>query len=391
MSEILGETNTKNDKYYTIFFKYPNTFKKMFQNQLGPVKHNTNCTNNTNCASNASCANCASDADEEFDIIDVIDLAFNGVFKSSICGIKLEKCVFNASGPRCTSLEDLVKLNNCKSTGAVLTKSCTLEPREGNPEPRYYGFDGFSINSMGIPNNGVDFYCNVAKTMDKKKPFFISISGLSVEENLELLQKVRENDDIDAVELNVSCPNVIGKPQLGYDFTGLRDFLAKVKEVWGNSNKVLGLKLPPYFDISHFKTVAGIINSNPVVRFLTCSNSLGNGLWIDRDTETAVIKPKNGFGGVGGAAMKATTLANVHKFYQLLGDKVDIIGCGGVTSGDDIFDLILAGAKAVQVGTQFMEHGPVIFRKYLKQLVAVMADKGYKTIGEFHGKLKYIP
>jgi dihydroorotate dehydrogenase (fumarate) len=136
--------------------------------------------------------------------------------------------------------------------------------------------------------------------------------------------------------------------------------------------------------------VAKVIRKYSFIKFITCSNSLGNGLWIDSDTESVVIKPKNGFGGVGGKAMKATTLANVHKFYQLLGNSVDIIGCGGVTSGKDVFELILCGAKCVQIGTQLMENGVGVFEDYLVQLKTIMKEKGYKTIEDFRGKLKYI-
>ena len=113
------------------------------------------------------------------------------------------------------------------------------------------------------------------------------------------------------------------------------------------------------------------------------AEAVGNGLWVNSDTETMCIKPKQGFGGVGGSAMKATTLANVHKFYQLIGDSVDIIGCGGVTSGIDVFDLILVGAKAVQIGTQLMEIGPEVFDIYLSELKEIMNRKGYKSIEDF--------
>lgn len=308
------------------------------------------------------------------------------MFKTSISGINLETCVYNASGARCTESEELFELEKSKA-GAVLTKSCTLNEREGNQKPRYFGFDGFSINSMGIPNHGFEYYANLKIT---KKPYFLSVSGLSVDENLQLLGYVKERPNVSAVELNVSCPNIIGKPQLGYDIKGLDEFLDKVQKIWEDNEKPLGLKLPPYFDISHFESVAQVIRLHPCIRFLTCSNSFGNGLWIDSDSESVVIKPKNGFGGVGGKAMKATTLANVHKFYQLLGDSVDIIGCGGVTSGKDIFELILCGAKCVQIGTQFMEYGTIVFSKYLRELKTIMELKGYTTIENFRGKLKYL-
>jgi dihydroorotate dehydrogenase (fumarate) len=329
----------------------------------------------------------------------------------------------------CTEAHELLALQGSKA-GAVLTKSCTLKHREGNPLPRYYGTHGFSINSMGLPNKGIEFYTNFAKQIDKK-PYILSICGLSPEENIELLTIALQHPAISAIEINVSCPNIIGKPQLGYDIEGFEEFLHLVKLRYNHlkSDKPIGLKLPPYFDFVHFEAIAKIINdcNAPVnnsasaaqsecnacaaqsecnasttsvntsessecnvIQFIVCSNSLGNGLWIDSDSETVRIKPKNGFGGVGGSVMKATTLANVHKFYQLLKNSVDIIGCGGITSGQDIFDLILVGAKAVQIGTQLMEVGESVFETYLNELTEIMEKKGYTSIDSFRGKVKYI-
>jgi len=353
----------------------------------------------------------------------VSDLEAKPSTATSFCGINLNNCVYNASGALCTTAEELVTLYESEA-GAVLTKSCTMESRVGNPEPRYFSsttnetFYSFSINSMGIPNNGVDFYMRLAKELyeeeisfspEKAKPFIISLSGLTVAENMQLLKKMELAVGISAIELNVSCPNIVGKPQLGYDFDGLRSFLNLVQQNYCKAVP-LGLKLPPYFDFAQFEAVAEIIRDFPVVEFIVCSNSLGNGLWVDTDTETVVIKPKNGFGGVGGSAMKATTLANVHKFYELLGEPsldkyptivlangeiykrnpVAIIGCGGVITGKDVFDLVLCGASAVQIGTQFMLEGVTVFDSCSIELGELMAKKGYTCLSDFRGKLKYI-
>lgn len=311
---------------------------------------------------------------------------------TTLCDIYLNTPIYNASGPRCTTAVELWELNKSNSS-AILTKSCTLTSRIGNPEPRYYGFssengDVFSINSMGIPNRGYEFYNMYAQGVNLQKPYIMSVSGLSVQDNLDILRSVKDNEKISAIELNISCPNIVGKPQLGYDFEGMEETLRKVSELW-DVNKPLGLKLPPYLDIVHFQSASDIIR-NSCVKFITCCNSLGNGLWIDSDTETAVIKPKTGFGGIGGSIMKPTTLANVHKFYQLLGDRVDVVGCGGVTSGQDVFDLILCGAKAVQIGTHFMENGHSVFDQCNSELWDIMMQKRYLQLSDFRGKLKYL-
>ena len=105
------------------------------------------------------------------------------------------------------------------------------------------------------------------------------------------------------------------------------------------------MKLPPYFDIVHFDQAAAVFNQFPLV-FVNCVNSIGNGLYIE--DESVVIKPKNGFGGIGGDYIKPTALANVHAFYQRLKPEIQIIGTGGVKSGRDAFERILCGASMVQ-------------------------------------------
>ena len=95
----------------------------------------------------------------------------------------------------------------------------------------------------------------------------------------------------------MSCPNVIGKPQLGYCFEDMENLIIDACNIYSGN---LGLKLPPYFDIIHFDIVSNIINKYIKIKFITCCNSIGNGLIIDSEKEETVIYPKNGLGGIGG-------------------------------------------------------------------------------------------
>ena len=149
----------------------------------------------------------------------------------------------------------------------------------------------------------------------------------------------------------------------------------------------LGVKLPPYFDMPHFDMMAEVLNNFPI-SFVTCVNSIGNGLVVDPVSETTVIKPKHGFGGIGGDFIKPTALANVRKFYTLLDKTVSVIGCGGIKNGQDAFEHILCGASAVQIGTQFMREGEGCFERIEKELSSIMKDKGYSSIEDFKGSLK---
>jgi len=94
--------------------------------------------------------------------------------------------IYNASGPRCTTLEELKEIDNSDSC-YILTKSATLEPREGNPKPRFYDNKFGSVNSMGLPNKGIDYYINIANEF--KKPYIISMSGLNLDENMIMIDK----------------------------------------------------------------------------------------------------------------------------------------------------------------------------------------------------------
>ena len=125
------------------------------------------------------------------------------------------------------------------------------------------------------------------------------------------------------------------------------------------------MKLPPYFDIVHFDQAAAVFNQFPLV-FVNCVNSIGNGLYIE--DESVVIKPKNGFGGIGGDYIKPTALANVHAFYQRLKPEIQIIGTGGVKSGRDAFEHILCGASMVQVGTALQKKVSLFLTVLLKNL-----------------------
>ncbi len=293
----------------------------------------------------------------------------------------------NASGVHCRTTTELVELEQ-SNAGAFITKSCTLNERAGNPEPRYFDVPLGSINSMGLPNRGFDYYLDYALNYEKQQtqPLFFSIAGMSAAENLEMLTMIEKSDFQGITELNLSCPNVPGKPQLAYDFEATEDLL---QQVFARFTKPLGIKLPPYFDLAHFDQMAEILNQFPLT-YVNSINSIGNGLYIDTQKEAVVIKPKEGFGGLGGEYVKPTALANVRAFYTRLKPEIKIIGTGGIRNGQDAFEHLLCGATMLQIGTELHKEGPKIFDRITKELEQIMTEKGYRTIDEFRGKLKTI-
>lgn len=303
---------------------------------------------------------------------------------TKIAGLDFQTCILNTSGPADVTLSELEIIAKSQSS-AVTMKSCTLEPRKGNPEPRYADLEFGSINSMGLPNLGYKAYIKFSKILKKKykKPLIASISGMTLKDNVTIF-KAFNNSPVDLIEFNPGSPNTIGKPIVGYDVAEMDRLLEAVSKV---CKKPFGVKLPPYFDLIHFEQIVDIIRKYPV-EFVTCVNSIGNGLAIDPYKERPLIKPKGGLGGIGGKYIKYTALANVRRFYELFNGKIQIIGVGGVYSGIDAFEFILAGASAVQIGTAYLQKGPKIFSEIQNELREFMQRKGYIKLSDFRGKLK---
>lgn len=306
--------------------------------------------------------------------------------KTQIAGVSLPSYVFNASGPKDVVFEEL-KVLAASGAAAVTLKSCTIEPRQGNEEPRYADLPLGSINSMGLPNLGYKEYVGIVKKLKvlTQKPIVASVAGMQPSD-IPVLMEAFMGSEVDLIELNLSCPNLKGKPQIAYDFEMTDKILADITK---GKKKPLGIKLPPYFDPVHWEQMAAVIKKYPI-DFLSCINSIGNTLLIDPETEAPLIKPKGGFGGLGGDYIKPVALANVRAFSQLLGDKMSIVGVGGIKSGADAFEFLLAGADAVQVGTVFMKEGPECFARIDRELSEILKRRGYKDIASVKGKLKVL-
>lgn len=291
--------------------------------------------------------------------------------------------LMNASGCHCTTRKELIELYNNKYCNMIISKSCTIKPLEGNPEPRFYNTKTLSINSTGLRNNGLYFYLsmvnyfyekNIKKQQNKK--YIISFADLA---NINLFINIILNHyEIHKIplyfELNLSCPNIPGKGQIGYDF---KESYILLKYVFDNINSNLikehkiniGVKLPPYFDTIHFEKMAQVLNCFPLSH-ITCINSLGNG-FVFTENMTQSVAGNNGYGGIGGSVIKPFAISNVRKFIELINNNIEIYGCGGITCGRDILEYKECGVNVVQIGTELYRYGVNIFNKlrydYLKQ------------------------
>ena len=302
---------------------------------------------------------------------------------TTIAGVTFPSCFMNASGALCVTRDELEALGK-SGAGAIVTKSMTIESRQGNPTPRYFGFPEGSINSMGLPNLGYRAYAELIPHLKRfGKPVIASVAGLG-EEDFPTIAEAINAAQPDLIEVNLSCPNIPGKPQIGYDPETSERVLKKVRP---KVSVPMGVKLPPYFDPAHHEAMGKVLGRCGV-DFLNMINSVGNGLVVDPERETVVIKPKGGFGGLGGRLIKPVALANVLAFYKFFDGKMPIIGTGGIVEGIDVFEHFLCGASAVQIGTVLVEEGLDVFGRLEAELTAVLTRKGYRSILECRGRLK---
>jgi len=327
----------------------------------------------------------------------------NVSLSTTVASIELENCIYNASGPRTGSSAAMSKIAKSAS-GAVLAKSATLNSQTGNPLPRTWHSPEASVkaslNSEGLPNSGIEYYIKettIAEVMgDSGKPYMVSISGKTLEENIVMLTQIFEQKqngaNIAAVELNLACPNIIGKPIIGFDFPQMEQVLDVVSKLYKEQKGAtvpLGVKMPPYFDTPHFEMAATILNKyKDCIKYVASINTVGNALAVDFHAEMPVIASKGGFAGLSGPAVKHTALANVHKMRHYLDPSIDVVGVGGISSGQDAFEMILVGASAIQVGTCHWIEGPKCFERISQELKDIMKKKKYSSINDFKGKLK---
>eukprot|EP00540_Astrosyne_radiata_P013426 CAMPEP_0116833376 /NCGR_PEP_ID=MMETSP0418-20121206/6402_1 /TAXON_ID=1158023 /ORGANISM="Astrosyne radiata, Strain 13vi08-1A" /LENGTH=393 /DNA_ID=CAMNT_0004462819 /DNA_START=33 /DNA_END=1214 /DNA_ORIENTATION=- len=329
---------------------------------------------------------------------------------TSVAGIPMETCVYNASGPRTADSAALAKIFNSKS-GAILTRSATLQAQEGCQETSTWhdpDTDGASLNSEKAPNSGIEYYIS-QKTYDEvqggddakkkslsKKPYIVSIQVSTMEDTLKMIKAVLQAGvPIDAIELNVGTSSTPDGPIVGHDFELLKTLLARFSAnfpefVLGFGRKVrFGLKLPPYFEMKKFEDLAEVLNTYRVlVRYVVSTNTLGNALAVDYISEAPCISLDGGFAGLSGRAIKYTALANIKKLREVLDPCIDVVGVGGVENGTDVFEMILCGASAVQVGTTHWKQGPKCFARICRELEGIMKKKGYESLADFKGKLK---
>jgi len=266
----------------------------------------------------------------------------------SIGKIKLKNPVMAASGTfgYAKEFEGLVDL---KKLGAIVTKTITSKPRPGNPMPRVCETASGMLNAIGLQNEGVEDFIEEKLPYLSKigVPIIVSISGDSIKEFCGLAKRLDKEKGVAGIELNISCPNIKRQGLIAQDKNATYELAKKVRE---KTSKTLITKLSPnvtdIVEIARAACKAGTDVVSLVNTFL--------GMAID--VETGKPRLANITGGLSGPAIKPIALRMVWEVARNI--KKPVIGMGGIMTADDAIEFLLAGAKAVQVGTaNFIEPG----------------------------------
>ena len=276
-----------------------------------------------------------------------------------------------------TENPELVDVSNI---GAIVTKSITLNPREGNPPPRIVETPSGMINSIGLANIGVDKYINEMLPVYEEigSPIIMNIAGSSMEEYSKVMQQVEAvSSNIVGYEINISCPNVKeGGMEFGVDCNMTEKLTKELRKL---TDRLLIMKLSPNVtDISAIATSS----ENGGADAVSAVNTVV-GMSIDHKTGKNNIYTT--YGGLSGPAIKPVGLACVHKVYNSV--KIPIIGIGGIVNSSDVIEYILAGSIAVQVGTANYRD-PGISEKILNDLNSYLDEQELDSIDSLIGSVK---
>ena len=251
--------------------------------------------------------------------------------------------IFVASGTYGYGTE-VSELADIKDLGAIVTKSITRYPREGNPPPRIVETPSGMLNSIGLANIGVEAYIKemIPLYEELATPIIMNIAGSTMAEYCEILELVESvSSNIIGYEINISCPNVkAGGMEFGVDCDLTEQLTAQLRNC---TERLLIMKLSP--NVTDITSI-GVAAEQGGADALSAINTL---VGMSIDTERQKSNIHYGYGGLSGPAIKPIGLACVHKLYQAV--NIPLIGIGGITSGRDVLEYVLAGAVAVQVGT----------------------------------------
>ena len=264
--------------------------------------------------------------------------------------------------------------------GAIVTKSITLYPREGNPPPRIVETASGMINSIGLANIGVDKYTKEMLPIydNVSTKIIMNIAGTDINEYVEIIEKVESvSSSITGYEINISCPNVKkGGMEFGVDAAMTEELTEELRK---RTNRLLIMKLSP--NVSDIVSI-GMSAQEAGADAVSAINTVV-GMSIDSNSGKSNIYTT--YGGLSGPAIKPVGLAAVHKLFQKL--SIPIVGIGGIVSSNDVIEYVLAGSSAVQIGTANYRN-PGTGENIVDQLNQEIDYSKWKSAKEMIGKVQ---
>ncbi|MBQ9820772.1 MAG: dihydroorotate dehydrogenase [Muribaculaceae bacterium] len=269
--------------------------------------------------------------------------------------------------------EEYAELVDLSRLGGIIVKGTTLEPRQGNPYPRMVETPSGMLNAVGLQNKGVDYLAEhiYPRIKDLDTALVVNVSGRTIEDYVGVCERLKDLDKIVAVEINISCPNVKqGGMSWGTTTTGCESVVSACRRAW---DRTMIVKLTPNVtDITEIARAAEAAGANSV--------SLVNtflGMAINVERRRPYLSTITG--GLSGAAIRPIAVRMVWQVAKAV--KVPVIGLGGIMNGRDVVEFLLAGAKAVQIGTaNFID--PQVTIKAIDYLQDYMQRHGMSSLEE---------
>ena len=293
-----------------------------------------------------------------------------------LCGVSLDNPVIPASGTFGFGKE-MAEVYDINILGSISFKGTTRDSRFGNPTPRIAECSSGLINSVGLQNPGVDAV--IAHELPElrnifRKPIIANISGFSIEEYVECCQKLDKEEQVEILEVNISCPNVHnGGMAFG---TSPESAAAVTKAVKAVTSKPVFIKLSP--NVTDIVAIAKACEEAGADGLTLINTMLG--MRIDIARRKPVIANK--MGGFSGRAIFPIAVRMVYQVAHAV--KIPVIGCGGVASAEDVVEMMMAGATAVQVGAENLRN-PYACKEIIEELPCVMERLGIEKLSDIIG------
>lgn len=292
-----------------------------------------------------------------------------------INGLTLKNPVLTASGTFGYGIEysDFVNLENL---GGFIVKGTTLNPREGNPYPRMAETPSGMLNAVGLQNKGAQYFVDKIYPAIKniKSNIIVNVSGSSVGDYVKCAEMINELENIPAIELNISCPNVKeGGMAFGTSCAAASEVVKAVRESY---KKHLIVKLSP--NVTNIQEIALAVEGAGADSVSLINTMMG--MAIDIKSRKPILSTITG--GLSGPCIKPVALRMVWQVAKVV--KVPVIGLGGIASASDAIEFLLAGASAVQIGTaNFID--PSITQKVIDGIDQYLNENGFDDVNQIIG------